>query len=362
MLKFKSYLKSIWIIYNNLKILPVRKNNSKSDYKFRINYGGARKGNMGGPLVKVSRLQEFFPQTHTKIDLLYCLSNTPYLTERTLLSIKQKNIPIILNQNGVYFAGWYGQGWEKQNKKLIPAYKISDYVFWQSEFCKDSAEEFLGKRSGPGEVLYNAVDLTRFKPTAQIGKRNFTFLVSGKFTKAHFYRIEAAVRSFYFLQKKDKDTNLIIAGLADKEIYKLVLALVNELKINKKIRIIGKYSQANAPAIYNLSDAYVMLKYMDASPNVVAEAMACGLPVIYSATGGVKELVGNDAGIGLGMKQDWSISPVAPNLEKVTEAMRDILSQHEKYSLAARSRAIKLFDLEKWINKHKEVFNRYVKH
>ena len=174
---------------------------------------------------------------------------------------------------------------------MIPAYKISDYVFWQSEFCKHSAEEFLGRRNGPGEVLYNAVDLNKFKPMARVGKSNFTFLVSGKFTNAHFYRIEAAVRSFYILQQKDKDTSLIVAGLADKSVYKLVTKLVNELKIVDKIKIIGEYSQANAPTIYNSSDAYVMLKYMDASPNVVIEAMACGLPVIYSATGGVKELV-----------------------------------------------------------------------
>lgn len=361
MVNFKRYSKSLWVIYNNLKILPIRKNNGKELNKLRVNYGGARKGNIGGPLVKVSRLQEFFPQSHTKIDLIYCLSNMPYLTERTLLSIKHKNIPIILNQNGVYFAGWYGKGWEKQNKKLIPAYKISDYVFWQSEFCKKSAEEFLGERSGPGEILYNAVDLTKFKPTAQAKNRNFTFLVSGNLTTAHFYRIEAAIKSFYFLQKIDKDTNLIIAGLANRDIYKLVLASVSKLGINKKIRIIGKYSQSDAPAIYNLADAYVMLKYMDASPNVIVEALACGLPVIYSATGGVRELVGDDAGVGLGMKQDWSMPPAAPSLEKVTEAMRDVLCHHEKYSIAARSRAVKLFDLENWINKHKEIFSRYVK-
>ena len=37
-------------------------------------------------------------------------------------------------------------------------YHQADYVFWQSNFCKLSANKFLGKRIGPGEVLYNAVD------------------------------------------------------------------------------------------------------------------------------------------------------------------------------------------------------------
>lgn len=195
---------------------------------------------------------------------------------------------------------------------------------------------------------------------ARVGKSNFTFLVSGKFTNTHFYRIEAAVRSFYLLQQKVKDTSLIVAGLADKSVYKLVSKLVNELKIADKTRIIGEYSQANAPTIYNSSDAYIMLKYMDASPNVVIEAMACGLPVVYSATGGVKELVGKDAGIGINMEQDWSIAPKAPDLEKVSAAMYEVMSDHAKFSTAARSRAVVNFNLENWIEKHNTVFRRYV--
>ena len=30
-------------------------------------------------------------------------------------------------------------------------YHQADYVFWQSNFCKLSANKFLGKRIGPGE-------------------------------------------------------------------------------------------------------------------------------------------------------------------------------------------------------------------
>ena len=41
-------------------------------------------------------------------------------------------------------------------------YHAADYVFWQSEFCKTTANKFLGKRKGPGEILYNCVDTNSF--------------------------------------------------------------------------------------------------------------------------------------------------------------------------------------------------------
>ena len=42
-----------------------------------------------------------------------------------------------------------------------------------------------------------------------------------------------------------------------------------------------------------------MLKYKDPCPNTVIEAMSCGLPVLYSNSGGLRDIVSQDCGIGL---------------------------------------------------------------
>ena len=99
---------------------------------------------------------------------------------------------------------------------------------------------------------------------------------------------------------------------------------------------------------------------MDASPNVVIEAMACGLPVIYSATGGVTELVGQDCGVGLFLKENWGSKPHAPKPDEVSAAMSFVLANQKKLSVNARSRAEDNFDLQKWLSRHEEVFCRYV--
>lgn len=46
-------------------------------------------------------------------------------------------------------------------------------------------------------------------------------------------------------------------------------------------------------------------KYNDRSPRFAVEAMACRLSVVYSATGGVAQLVGERVVIGVPAPLDW---------------------------------------------------------
>jgi glycosyltransferase involved in cell wall biosynthesis len=355
----KLFLKKSWINLNNVVITFKFYNISSTKDRVKLYFGGAIAGNSGGPKVKVKRLKEFFPSSYIDFNLVYCLSNYPYLSKTSLDRIKKTNIPIILNQNGVFFKGWHGPGWEEKNQELSWAYNSADYIFWQSEFCKISAEHFLGNRSDSGEVLFNAVDTNKFIPSPKSKNSEFTFLVTGKFEKPLFYRLKASIEAFYLCQQKNSDTNLIIAGYMEKDLKYKILDLINALGISKKVKVLGAYSQNNAPEIYNSADAYLMMKYMDASPNVVIEAMACGLPIIYSSTGGVPELVGKEAGIGLFLKESWSLEPHCPKPELISEAMGEMIALRNDMSIAARRRAVAEFNMDNWISKHQKIFIEY---
>ena len=62
-------------------------------------------------------------------------------------------------------------------------YHSADYIIWQSKFCKKASEKFLGKGYGGGEILYNAVDTSFFRPAARSKNNKFTFLVTGNIRK-----------------------------------------------------------------------------------------------------------------------------------------------------------------------------------
>ena len=98
-----------------------------------------------------------------------------------------------------------------------------------------------------------------------------------------------------------------------------------------------------------------MLKHNDPCPNTVIEAMACGLPVLYSASGGVPELVGAEAGVGLPCPDDWD-RPHWPGPRAVADGMAAIVAGRDAMSRAARRRAVERFDLGPWIARHGSLF------
>ena len=84
--------------------------------------------------------------------------------------------------------------------------------------------------------------------------------------------------------------------------------------------------------------------------------MACGLPIIFHNSGGNYELV-NDAGWGFGKKQR-SISKVTIKKNDLRSKLKQITREEILYkSQLARERALKYFDISKWEEEHKKVFN-----
>lgn len=324
----------------------------------RVFYGGARAGHSGGPLVKVQRLQDAFPEPAGTFNLVYSLSNAPYLGSDALAALKARGVGIVHNQNGVFYPGWYAGDWQAENARMGHAYRIADHVFWQSTFCRECADRFLGRRDGPGEVLFNAVDTRRFAPRrteVDRGDRPFTFLLTGKIQAHLAYRLEDGVGGLSAARASGLDAELHVAGLLDAGARQALDAASRRHGVGSHVRFLGPYTQVEGPAVYAAADAYVMTKHADPCPNTVIEAMACGLPVAYVASGGVPELVGPDAGASIEADDDWE-RPFRPDTDALGAAMCTVADRRETMSAAARRRAEDKFDIGGWIARHKAVF------
>ncbi len=351
----KKILKYIWEIYINFYVFlnipfPIIR-------KFpRIFYAGGRTGSIGGPLVKIEKLTKVFPDNKFKFNLVYIASNNFFITKGSLNIIKKRNIKIVLNQNGVFYPAWFKGNYKQKNLKMSEAYHAANYVFWQSNFCKKASNKFLGKRLGEGEVLYNAVD-TNFLMPSKKNDKIFTFLITGNISKKNNYRLTQILIAFKEILKLNSNLQLIIAGnIEDKE---YIFSKILQNKIREKISFLGSFKQIDAPKIYQLADAYVTITFQDNCPSTVIEAMSCGLPVLYSSSGGIPELVDINSGIGLEVKQSWEQIQV-PNVNKIVDGMLKIIENKKSMSESARTRVVENFDLKNWLKRHEIIFNQFL--
>jgi len=322
----------------------------------RVFYGGAFSGDVGGPLVKVKRLIAHFPEHRFDYNVVYALSNAPYLPDLALALLRARGVPIVHNQNGVFYPAWYGGDWKAENARMARTYHQAEHVFWQSAFCRRAADIFLGPRSGAGEVLFNAIDTAHFAPDDKPREAEGTtrYLVTGKFDPHLFYRIETTVRAVASAVASGTDATLTVAGWAHETVQAQTHALAHALGIADRVRMSGAYTQTDAPHVYRAADIYVMTKHNDPCPNTVIEAMACGLPVVYSASGGVPELVGA-AGYGVPVAEVWD-APQSPDVEALAEAMCKAAVGRAALGAAARARAVERFDIAHWIARHRAIF------
>ncbi|MCI5164905.1 MAG: glycosyltransferase [Candidatus Electrothrix sp. GM3_4] len=312
-----------------------------------------------GGLVKLQDLQRTFANQLEQPNVLYLISSAlPHFPVRMARMAKRAGVKLVLNQNGVAYPGWHGPGWERANQPMQELTALADYIFYQSKFCKLAAETFLGEYSGKSEILYNAVDTDQFIPIPKKQEKEITLLLSGSHWS--LYRPCSAIETLQKVRQADKRVRLHIAGrfcwekdsvLAEKQVRDFARCL----GVEEFIEYTGPYTQQEAVPLLQNASILLHTKYNDPCPRLVLEAMACGLPVVYSGTGGLPELVGDQGGVGVRGPLDWQ-KDHPPASDALAKAVLQAISSLPDYAEAARQRAVRFFDKEKWIERHRDVF------
>jgi glycosyltransferase involved in cell wall biosynthesis len=287
-----------------------------------------------GGIVKFQALAEAWPGSPRDFNIVYLGSSTVPEDVGVLLRLARRRSAIVVwNQNGVAYPGWHGEGWKQTNRPLGQGLHAADRVFFQSE------------PAAPWEVLHNPVDTARFTPTEAPPKRP-TLLLGGNRTQA--YRFETALRTLTLLPE---EWQLLAVGAVPPGAEEGIA----ELGLETRVELAGPYSQSEAPGLLRRAHVLLHPTYNDACPTFVLEAMACGLPVVYSASGGTPELVG-ESGIGLPAPLDWERNhPPAP--QELRDAVLEAMQRRDQLAPAARRRTVERFDLRQWLDRHRRLFD-----
>lgn len=204
------------------------------------------------------------------------------------------------------------------------------------------------------KTVYNGIDLGKFAPCRECGlsvrerygirKDDFLFLNVGRLMPAKDQR--NLITAFERLANIYPDVKLLIVG--DGELREELEQYVASLLLVNQVIFAG--SQQQVMNYYNAADCFVLSSAWEGFGIVLAEAMACKLPVIATDSGGCAEVVDNaeymvkprdSEALFLKMKQVYEMKP----------------DERSKLSACNREKAMR-FDIERICEQWLEIYRK----
>jgi glycosyltransferase involved in cell wall biosynthesis len=209
--------------------------------------------------------------------------------------------------------------------------------------CSDEVFELLrlGGERRRISVVPCGVDLSTFTPTGPTLERT-----AGRHRLVYVGRLverkgigNAISALAGLVNNGGPDTELVVAGGpdaadvdTDPEVLRL-RALARKAHVEDRVRFLGRVGRAELPALLRSADAVVCVPWYEPFGIVPLEAMACGVPVVASAVGGIIDSVVDG-------KTGVHVPPRRPAV--VAEVLRDLLPDEERrrtYGAAGSARA-----------------------
>lgn len=211
-----------------------------------------------------------------------------------------------------------------RNQKLNAAAEQSDCVVFVSDFSRRSLKQLYGIRPKMSYVVLNAADEKIYNPST--AKHGDPMLWLADCT--HWGRGE----------KRLEDTLHVAKALPDGAWLYLSGVIPESVRLPANVRRLG---YIDSPSLWsdqlNEADVFVNLSYRDAAPKVVAEAVACGLPVLYADSGGTRELCGNQ-GVAIEDTEDTGFRNSTPRLnpQDIARGVQEMCQRYHALRLLPR--------------------------
>lgn len=316
-----------------------------------------------GGAVKLGVLAQAFPHSFPECSLVYRVSSVHHRGAiEVVKAATKRNISVISNQNGVFYPAWFAGDNLALNRNLSELLKRSSFVIYQSSFCRVASEKFLGISGYPSQVVLNPVDTSNFQPRLPKPEEVKRVIILSNWGSGHrSRRTEAALHGCLAAMKALDGIVVRFLGwdknsAGDRRLREMFETEVKKHALSPEaFEFVAPYSRLKAAEIFAAGDIFLHTVHNDASPNVLGEALASGLPVIFPTTGGCAEIVG-DAGVGISVPDSWEQQLFA-RPEQISEAIYSVVQDLHRFKLLARARAEQHLSAERFIASHELIFN-----
>jgi teichuronic acid biosynthesis glycosyltransferase TuaC len=146
------------------------------------------------------------------------------------------------------------------------------------------------------------------------------------------------VETFSKIRGKGLGIMLVMCGSGPEE--SALKALIREKNVEDAVRVVGEVEPEQMSKWMQVSDLFVLATHTEGMPNVIMEAMACGIPVIATAVGGLPAAIGDCEG---------AILVPPKNVDAFVEAIMRVVNDSKlckRMQKAARKKAEQEFGVE----------------
>jgi len=197
-------------------------------------------------------------------------------------------------------------------------------------------------------VIHNGVEITQINADSKQKdtERSIKIVFVGRLAQQKDPLL--LLRAFNDLSSELKDkAQIFIIGEGPKR--KELEKFIKENKLDKKIKLLGGASREKVFEILKESDIFVLTSNWEGFPRSILEAMSCGLPVIASDVGGVREAVDESCGV-LVKREDRE------GLKRALEKLIKNPSLIKEMGKRAEEKASKEFSLDKMFRETERVY------
>ncbi len=229
---------------------------------------------------------------------------------------------------------------------------------WVAATCTDEVFELMrmGRSRNRISVVPCGVDLDLFSPEGPVAPRGdrHRIVSVGRFVPRKGF--DVVVRALPHLP----DTELVIVGgpdasrLGAEPEARRIMGLAGDLGVADRVKLLGSVSRGDMPAILRSADVVACTPWYEPFGIVPLEAMACGVPVVASAVGGMLDTIVHDV-IG------QLVKPKRP--DEVAKAVNTLLRDdflRQSMGAAGRDRARARYSWDRIAGDSQRIYDRLV--
>jgi len=204
------------------------------------------------------------------------------------------NLPRVKRMDGVFWQ----EALRERNIPYVEAANKADAVIFISEYSRQSFLRHYSASPGVSHVVRSWVDPNVFYP--------------GEGVMSDKPLMAVACASSWDRPEKRLDAILRFVELTG--VHVNLVGRISTKPSNRKAWALGEMNPTDLAKTLHISDFFLNFSYRDAGPKVVAEACACGLPVLYADSGGTKEMV--TVGVPIEDDAPWEFEEKTPPLNE----------------------------------------------